>query len=208
MPFELPPLPYAYDALEPTSTSRRWRSTTASTTRPTSTTLNKALEGTRVGGHPRRGGAHELDDDPGGQARSGAEQRRRPREPLALLEDHEAGRRRRAVRRARRGDRRHLRRLRPAEGADERRRRQALRQRAGRWLVWDGTGLAVYSTANQDSPIMQSDVPLLGIDVWEHAYYLKYQNRAPGLPRRLVERRQLGRGRRAVRRGARGLSGC
>ena len=47
------------------------------------------------------------------------------------------------------------------------------------WLVWDGTGLAVYSTANQDSPLMQDDVPLLGIDVWEHAYYLRYQNRRP-----------------------------
>jgi superoxide dismutase, Fe-Mn family len=47
------------------------------------------------------------------------------------------------------------------------------------WLVYDGTGLAVYSTANQDSPISISDVPLLGIDVWEHAYYLKYQNRRP-----------------------------
>jgi Fe-Mn family superoxide dismutase len=47
------------------------------------------------------------------------------------------------------------------------------------WLAWDGTGLAVYSTPNQDSPIMQGDVPLLGIDVWEHAYYLNYQNRRP-----------------------------
>jgi superoxide dismutase, Fe-Mn family len=47
------------------------------------------------------------------------------------------------------------------------------------WLVHDGTGLAVYSTANQDSPISISDTPLLGIDVWEHAYYLKYQNRRP-----------------------------
>ena len=47
------------------------------------------------------------------------------------------------------------------------------------WLVHDGTGLAVYSTANQDSPISNSDVPLLGIDVWEHSYYLKYQNRRP-----------------------------
>ena len=49
------------------------------------------------------------------------------------------------------------------------------------WLVHDGTGLAVYSTANQDSPVLKSydDVPLLGIDVWEHAYYLKYQNRRP-----------------------------
>ena len=47
------------------------------------------------------------------------------------------------------------------------------------WLVHDGTGLAVYSTANQDSPISNSDTPLLGIDVWEHAYYLNYQNRRP-----------------------------
>jgi superoxide dismutase, Fe-Mn family len=49
------------------------------------------------------------------------------------------------------------------------------------WLVWDGTGLAVYSTPNQDSPILKSfdDVPILGIDVWEHSYYLKYQNKRP-----------------------------
>ena len=47
------------------------------------------------------------------------------------------------------------------------------------WLIWDGTGLAIVSTPNQDSPFMQSHVPLLGIDVWEHAYYLKYQNKRP-----------------------------
>jgi Fe-Mn family superoxide dismutase len=47
------------------------------------------------------------------------------------------------------------------------------------WLVWDGTGLAVSSTPNQDSPLLDSHEPLLGIDVWEHAYYLKYQNRRP-----------------------------
>ena len=47
------------------------------------------------------------------------------------------------------------------------------------WLTWDGTGLAVQSTPNQDAPVMEGDTPLLGIDVWEHAYYLSYQNRRP-----------------------------
>lgn len=48
------------------------------------------------------------------------------------------------------------------------------------WLVVKKEGtLAVYSTANQDSPLMQGDTPILGMDVWEHAYYLKYQNRRP-----------------------------
>ncbi len=47
------------------------------------------------------------------------------------------------------------------------------------WLVKDSSGLAVVSTPNQDSPISDGSVPLLGVDVWEHAYYLKYQNKRP-----------------------------
>jgi Fe-Mn family superoxide dismutase len=47
------------------------------------------------------------------------------------------------------------------------------------WLVEAGGKLAIESTANQDSPLMDGKKPILGIDVWEHAYYLKYQNRRP-----------------------------
>jgi superoxide dismutase, Fe-Mn family len=47
------------------------------------------------------------------------------------------------------------------------------------WLVHDGNGVAVISTANQDTPISDGQTPLLGVDVWEHAYYLKYQNKRP-----------------------------
>jgi superoxide dismutase, Fe-Mn family len=47
------------------------------------------------------------------------------------------------------------------------------------WLVVDGGSLAVTSTPNQDSPLSEGKTPILGIDVWEHAYYLKYQNRRP-----------------------------
>ncbi len=47
------------------------------------------------------------------------------------------------------------------------------------WLVHDGSALAVVATANQDNPISDGKTPLLGVDVWEHAYYLKYQNKRP-----------------------------
>jgi superoxide dismutase, Fe-Mn family len=47
------------------------------------------------------------------------------------------------------------------------------------WLAVSGGKLEVFSTANQDSPLMDGKIPILGLDVWEHAYYLKYQNRRP-----------------------------
>ncbi len=47
------------------------------------------------------------------------------------------------------------------------------------WLVLDGKELAIVSTANQDNPITDGKTPILGIDVWEHAYYLKYKNKRP-----------------------------
>ena len=47
------------------------------------------------------------------------------------------------------------------------------------WLVWHNGELQIMTTANQDTPLSQGKTPIMGIDVWEHAYYLKYQNRRP-----------------------------
>ncbi len=47
------------------------------------------------------------------------------------------------------------------------------------WLIHDGSGLAVVSTPNQDTPVSEGKTPIIGVDVWEHAYYLKYQNKRP-----------------------------
>ena len=178
MPYELPPLPYDYAALEPTIDEQTMRIHHDKHHQAYVDNVNKALDGTEWNGKPieqvldnldlipedkrmvvrNNGGGHanhslfwEIMKPGGGGSPSGA---------LASAIDDAFG------------------------GVDD---LKAAINDAGvkrfgsgwTWLLWDGTGLEVRSTPNQDSPLMDGHVPLLGIDVWEHAYYLKYQNRRP-----------------------------
>ena len=179
MPHELPPLPYDYDALSPTIDEQTMRIHHGKHHQAYVDNLNKALDGTEFEGRPlqellgalaeiapddkqtairNNGGGHANHSlfwelmAPGGSSE--------PTGDLAAAISDLWG------------------------GVDELKTTMndngVKRFGSGwTWLVWDGTGLAVYSTPNQDSPWLQDDVPLLGIDVWEHAYYLKYQNRRP-----------------------------
>ena len=178
MAYTLPKLPYAYDALEPTIDEQTMRIHHGKHHQAYVDNLNKALDGTEWDGRPLEQVLANLS---------------------SLPEDKQA-----AVRNNGGGHANHSlfwQIMKPGGGGDP---SGALAQAIGdtfgdpdqlkaavndggvkrfgsgwTWLVWDGTGLALYSTANQDSPVLQSHVPLLGIDVWEHAYYLRYQNRRP-----------------------------
>jgi Fe-Mn family superoxide dismutase len=179
MAYELPPLPYSYDALEPTIDEQTMRLHHDKHHQAYIDKVNAALEGTEWADHSidqvlgaeldiipedkravvrNNGGGHanhslfwEIMSPEGGGEPSG--------DLGAAIED-------------------------TFDSFDELKRlvNEAGANRFGSgwaWLIHDGTGLAVISTPNQDSPLMNDDEPLLGIDVWEHAYYLKYQNRRP-----------------------------
>jgi Fe-Mn family superoxide dismutase len=179
MPHELPPLPYPFDALEPTIDARTMEIHHDKHHQAYVTNLNAALEGTEWADRPVEQVIGNLD---------------------AIPED-----KRMAVRNNGGGHWNHSffwQIMKPGGGGDP---SGALADAIGdtfgdpdqlkaqvndagvkrfgsgwTWLVWNGTGLAVRSTPNQDNPLMDSDdVPLIGIDVWEHAYDLKYQNRRP-----------------------------
>jgi Fe-Mn family superoxide dismutase len=178
MPFEVPPLPYDYAALEPHIDEQTMRLHHDKHHQAYVDNANKALEGTTWADNPVESVLADLDAMPeeirpavrnnaGGHANhtlfwelmspnGGGE----PDGPLRAAIDDVFG------------------------SVDE---LKALVNDHGvkrfgsgwTWLVHDGTGLAVRSTPNQDSPLLDGGEPLLGIDVWEHAYYLKYQNRRP-----------------------------
>ena len=178
MPYELPPLPYDYDALAPTIDEQTMRIHHDKHHQAYVTNVNAALEGTEWADRPieqvldnldllpedkraavrNNGGGHanhslfwEIMGPNGGGSPSGA---------LAAAIDA------------------------TFDSLDALKAQvvDAGIKRFGSgwsWLIHDGTGLAVVSTPNQDTPLLTGDTPLLGVDVWEHAYYLNYQNRRP-----------------------------
>jgi len=176
MPHALPPLPYPYDALEPTIDELTMRLHHDKHHEGYVAALNAALHGTRWAERPVEDVLCDLGSLPedkrtlvrnngGGHlnhslfwASMAPDFRGLPAGPLGDAIDVTFG----SVRELR---------------------RQVSDAGMGRfgsgwaWLVHDGAGLAVTSTANQDSPLMRGVTPLLGVDVWEHAYYLRYQHR-------------------------------
>ena len=178
MPFEVPPLPYDYAALEPTIDEETMRLHHDKHHQAYVDKANAALEGTDWADKPVEEVLANLDSLPedkrmpvrnnaGGHANHtlfweimGPDGGGEPDGALASAIDETFG------------------------GLD------ALKEKVNEagvnrfgsgwtWLVHDGSGLVVTTTPNQDSPLMEGQTPLLGIDVWEHAYYLKYQNRRP-----------------------------
>ena len=178
MPYELPDLPYAYDALEPHIDEATMKLHHDKHHQTYVTNLNAAIEGTEWDGKPleqvldnldlideskrtairNNGGGHanhslfwETMSPDGGGEPSGALAK-------AIEDTFES------------------------LGELKREMKDAALKRFGSgwsWLAHDGTGLVVLSTPNQDTPLNDGHTPLLGIDVWEHAYYLNYQNRRP-----------------------------
>lgn len=179
MAHELPPLPYDYDALEPHVDERTMRIHHTKHHQTYVTKLNGALEG-----HPELAGkgVDELIADLGGV----------PESIRAAVRNNGGGHSNHTM---------FWRMMRPggggaptgaaaraidaAFGSFDAFKERFAAAGAGRfgsgwvWLIDAGGALAVESTPNQDSPIMDGRKAVLGLDVWEHAYYLKYQNRRP-----------------------------
>jgi superoxide dismutase, Fe-Mn family len=178
MPYEVPPLPYDYDALAPTIDGQTMRLHHDKHHQAYVDNLNKAIEGTELDGLPIEEVVQQLD---------------------RLPDD-----RRTAVRNNGGGHANHSffwTIMKPGGGGDpsgalagaieqvfgdpdalKAQINDAGVKRFGSgwtWLVLSNGALSVTSTPNQDSPLMDGATPILGIDVWEHAYYLKYQNRRP-----------------------------
>jgi superoxide dismutase, Fe-Mn family len=178
MPFEVPPLPYDYDALEPHIDEQTMRVHHDKHHQAYVDNANKALEGTEWVDRPVESvlaGVDTLPDDKRTAVRNNAGGHANHTLFWEIMGPNGGGEPSGSLGAA----------IASVFGSLDELKNQVIDAGVKRfgsgwtWLVHDGTGLAVRSTPNQDSPIMDSHTPLLGIDVWEHAYYLKYQNRRP-----------------------------
>ncbi len=176
MAYEVPPLPYGYDALEPHIDEQTMRIHHDKHHQAYVDNANKALEGTEWADRPVEDVLRNLDaipEDKRPAVRNNAGGHANHALFWQIMSPNAGGEPGGALARA----------IESAFGGLEQLREQvndAGMKRFGSgwtWLVHDGSGLAVTSTPNQDSPVSEGKTPLLGIDVWEHAYYLKYQNR-------------------------------
>jgi Fe-Mn family superoxide dismutase len=176
MAFELAPLPYTYDALAPTIDELTMRTHHRAHHGAYVNALNAALAGTGWEDRPIEATLAELD--------------RLPVDRREAVRDHGGGHANHALfwetmspdgGREPTGDLGDA--IRARFGSVRDMKRELAATAVGRfgsgwaWLVHDRSGLAVISTPNQDSPLMSGATPLLGVDVWEHAYYLKFQHR-------------------------------
>ncbi len=181
MAYELPKLPYAYDALEPHIDARTMEIHHTKHHQAYITNVNNALKD-----KPELA-AKSIEDlisrserGAGRHSHRRAQQRRRSRESFLLLENHGTEGRRRTIRQTCRRHQVHLRQLRRFQGEISAMRASKRFGSGWAWLIKNKSGkLEIISTPNQDSPLMDGNTPILGVDVWEHAYYLNYQNRRP-----------------------------
>jgi Fe-Mn family superoxide dismutase len=179
MPHELPELPYGYDALEPTIDEQTMRIHHDKHHQAYVDNLNKALEGTEWDGRPIEqvlGVLDELPEDKQTAVRNNGGGHANHTLFWQIMKPGGGGEPTGALAQAITGELGGF-----AAFKDAFSKAAACRFGSGwAWLVVKDGKLAVTSTPNQDSPLMDgSGTPLLGLDVWEHAYYLHYQNRRP-----------------------------
>ena len=176
MPHALPSLPYSYDALAPTIDELTMRIHHDKHHRAYVANLNAALEGTEWADRPLQRLLADLDALPEGRrtaVRNNGGGHANHMQFWEVMAPDGGGDPDGPLREA----------IDTTFGSVAELRRQICAAGLARfgsgwaWLIHDGSGLAVTSSPNQDSPLTDGHSPLLGVDVWEHAYYLKYQNR-------------------------------